>query len=377
MKKRAPIYLLIGLGVLISLATLLIYNSPLRASKTIPAYNHAFDSYLAAFTAGEISKQSDVTVQFAHAIVDSTQIGQELDVNWFQMDPLAQGKLYWTDTRTLSFEPATPLASKTLYSVQLEMEALMPDIDPTLSFFNFYFRTQPQSFKMEILGNTSSDDVDGKWQNITGQIQALDVEEAEAIRQMTSAELNGKSYPIRWEDVEAGKTFHFAIDSVERKTESQQLAISWDASEIDLPGKGTEIIEIPGFGDFQTTHIKAFNGSSPYVQVTFSEPLLAQQNLNGLIRIGTQPLTFLIEGNQVKVFPKRRIRTDVEVEVLAGIQNKKGHQTQKQLKQTLQFQSEKPSLKLVGKGVILPQSCLLYTSPSPRDRTRSRMPSSA
>ena len=27
--------------------------------------------------------------------------------------------------------------------------------------------------------------------------------------------------------------------------------------------------------------------------------------------------------------------------------------------------------------VILPQACLLYTSPSPRDRTRSRMPSSA
>ena len=28
-------------------------------------------------------------------------------------------------------------------------------------------------------------------------------------------------------------------------------------------------------------------------------------------------------------------------------------------------------------GVILTQGCLLYTSPSPRDRTRSRMPSSA
>ena len=27
--------------------------------------------------------------------------------------------------------------------------------------------------------------------------------------------------------------------------------------------------------------------------------------------------------------------------------------------------------------LILPLSCLLYTSPSPRDRTRSRMPSSA
>ena len=28
-------------------------------------------------------------------------------------------------------------------------------------------------------------------------------------------------------------------------------------------------------------------------------------------------------------------------------------------------------------GTNLPYSCLLYTSPSPRDRTRSRMPSSA
>ena len=28
-------------------------------------------------------------------------------------------------------------------------------------------------------------------------------------------------------------------------------------------------------------------------------------------------------------------------------------------------------------GVVLATSCLLYTSPSPRDRTRSRMPSSA
>ena len=30
-----------------------------------------------------------------------------------------------------------------------------------------------------------------------------------------------------------------------------------------------------------------------------------------------------------------------------------------------------------GKAVLRPEDCLLYTSPSPRDRTRSRMPSSA
>ena len=32
---------------------------------------------------------------------------------------------------------------------------------------------------------------------------------------------------------------------------------------------------------------------------------------------------------------------------------------------------------LQGQGKPLADACLLYTSPSPRDRTRSRMPSSA
>ena len=48
-------------------------------------------------------------------------------------------------------------------------------------------------------------------------------------------------------------------------------------------------------------------------------------------------------------------------------------------------EGDHPMLYLVGSGQILlaldkemsAMSCLLYTSPSPRDRTRSRMPSSA
>ena len=34
-------------------------------------------------------------------------------------------------------------------------------------------------------------------------------------------------------------------------------------------------------------------------------------------------------------------------------------------------------VQLNGRGYTMDDSCLLYTSPSPRDRTRSRMPSSA
>ena len=39
--------------------------------------------------------------------------------------------------------------------------------------------------------------------------------------------------------------------------------------------------------------------------------------------------------------------------------------------------AEKKSGRIAAEGVIAFAICLLYTSPSPRDRSRSRMPSSA
>ena len=39
--------------------------------------------------------------------------------------------------------------------------------------------------------------------------------------------------------------------------------------------------------------------------------------------------------------------------------------------------ADRPASVLFAQWHVLPVPCLLYTSPSPRDRTRSRMPSSA
>ena len=41
------------------------------------------------------------------------------------------------------------------------------------------------------------------------------------------------------------------------------------------------------------------------------------------------------------------------------------------------YSSDASIYQIKPRAVIRPRHCLLYTSPSPRDRTRSRMPSSA
>ena len=43
----------------------------------------------------------------------------------------------------------------------------------------------------------------------------------------------------------------------------------------------------------------------------------------------------------------------------------------------IQGQIIRPFSPAIGKYKLSDDTCLLYTSPSPRDRTRSRMPSSA
>lgn len=356
MTKRAPIYLLMGLGAIILLSALVMMLTPLKASKTLPPYNTAFDSYLSAFTAGEISKQSDIKIRFAMPMVDTTLVDQKLDADWFDMDPFSKGKLSWEDTRTLVFKPDQPLESRSLYKVNVEMSALIPDIDPALTNFNFYFRTQPQSFKLEMLGNESSEDEQGRFQRVKGIIRALDREAGENIEKIVAASLAGEAVQINWKHDEEARVYHFEIDSIERKVDPQNLLISWDAAKIDLQGEGEKSIEIPALGNFKTNQILAFDGTTPYVQIEFSEPLQPNQNLNGLIRIGDQQITYVIDGNHVKVFPRRRIQGNVAVTVLAGIENRKGHRIQEDFSTTLTFEEAKPALKLVGKGVIIPQS---------------------
>ena len=49
----------------------------------------------------------------------------------------------------------------------------------------------------------------------------------------------------------------------------------------------------------------------------------------------------------------------------------------KDKKELLFYPWDEKTLTKDSEGILSPNNCLLYTSPSPRDRTRSRMPSSA
>ena len=94
-----------------------------------------------------------------------------------------------------------------------------------------------------------------------------------------------------------------------------------------------------------------------YVLLQFSDPLLKDQDLRGLIEIqGVKNLKFVISGNEVKAYPSTRISGSREVSVSTGVRNAIGYRIKEDVSKRLTFQALQPKVRLIGKGVILPNS---------------------
>jgi uncharacterized protein YfaS (alpha-2-macroglobulin family) len=352
--KKAPLFLSLALGALALLIVGGLWLSPLNARKTLPRYNSAFDAYLSAFTAGEISRQSDITIRFAKPLVDSTLIGQEVQEALFSFDPPVEGKAHWKDPQTLVFSPAQPLQAQKVYLAELAVGELM-EIAPELQQFAFHFRTRPQAIQLNMLELKVKEQAEQSWQSLRGEVRTLDTEAPEAIEAMFSARLQNQRLKVAWTHPEPNRHL-FQIDSIARQADPQWVRIAWDGKDAGLEIEGEKKIEIPALGNFRVLAARKGEQQGQQLVLEFSDPLLPSQNLKGLVRLGDQKITCLVEGNLLKVFPKRRLKGEVKLRVEPGIESRKGHRIQEAFEQSLTFEASKPQVKLVGKGVIIPQS---------------------
>ena len=144
---------------------------------------------------------------------------------------------------------------------------------------------------------------------------------------------------------------------------------------------------VPAINNFLVNDIKLANLPEQEITVYFSDPIAKNQDFTGRFEITGRRNVFktLVDGNTVKLFPSRRLSGDQTLTISPGIKNTGNGKLEKTVTWKVAFDQEKPMVEMVGSGNILPDSkglifpfdCLLYTSPSPRDATLSRMPSSA
>lgn len=316
----------------------------------------AYSAYVSARTTGSISAKSNIQVRLSQPLEDSTLIGTTTDLNIFSFSPSVKGTTSIEDAYTLTFTPTSPLPSDQSYSVKVALDELLK-IEGDPDDFEFSIRTIQQNFAVSIKGAEMYDDQNLTRQKVLGTLSTADYMEPSLAENLVTAVYKGSSYEISWEHSPNGRDHNFSIENITRTETEGTLEVQYDGNPADIDISGTHEVIITPLGDFSLTGAEVVNGNEQHIIARFSEPIMTNQNLNGLISIpGGGNLKFVVDGNTIKVYPAVAQNGIKTLTVSPGIKNINGFATKRTFDWSLTFRQVDPDIRLVNSGTILPNA---------------------
>jgi len=315
-----------------------------------------FSAYISGFTSGVVSSQSNIRIRLNGDLAQQVEPGTEADEKFFNFSPSVKGKTYWVDNRTLEFKPDRKLKSGTLYKVDFSLSKLA-EVPEKFKTFAFQFQTTKISFRLREINIKPYSAKAFEYNQLKGVLYVSDYMENEEVEKILSAKQDEKSLAVKWRHFGTEKKHEFQLDSIKRQESGSNVVLSWDGAAVDSDDKGQETIEVPGLDEFKVTKMEVIQQPAQYILLQFSDPIAKAQNLNGMIRVkGEGNLKFVIEDNQIKAYPRNRINGTKTIIVSSGIKNTFGYKLKKTSRTEITFEAVKPAVKLIGKGVIMPNS---------------------
>lgn len=313
-----------------------------------------FSMYINAFTSGVVSSESTIKVILIEPYSDA-KAGEPIQTDLFSFEPSLEGEAYWMDDQTIEFRPKKSLGSGQSYKVDFRLHKLL-DVPDRYEILEFGFIVLKQRLNVSFNGMKATNK-DFSEQELFGTVKTSDLVDPLLLQKTLTANQNGKSLEIVWEHLEDRKTHHYFVKGVIRDLDPESVTISWDGAAIGSDVKDKIEIEIPPLDEFSVVQIRADQTSGLFYSVQFSDPLDIDQDLTGLISLeSNKALRYMITGQEVKVYPKGKPN---EIEVLRvdqSVTNSKGMKLVKGKDKELYFNLEKPAVKLLGDGVIMPTS---------------------
>lgn len=314
----------------------------------------AFSKYIDAYTTGTVSKTSAVRIKLAENANTTHAVGEAVKEDLFDISPSVKGKAYWLDARTIEFKPESWLKPDQLYQVAFKLGKVTKTSDK-FSDFNFSMKTVKPSFKVGNDGLRASG-VKNKM-SLSGELETADIEDGKQVEKLLTASQNNGTLKINWQHNDATKSHRYTIENIDRAKLEGKIELRWDGKPMTMDVKGNEILAVPAVGDFKVINVVAINDAQQYASVQFSDMIAVGQDLTGLISIsGQSDISYTINGSEVKVFGNGKLEGNYTVNVNPGIKSTEGKALDKGFASNINFQNRMPSVKIHGKGNILPNS---------------------
>ncbi|MCL2131172.1 MAG: MG2 domain-containing protein [Lentimicrobiaceae bacterium] len=309
--------------------------------------------YVEAFTSGEVSALTPIVVKFTDEVrfKESYELGQVLDKKLFKIKPSVDGEAVWKGDNTVEFVPKKPLKRDKRYVVRLNIAkiAVVKDVPKT---FTFDFQTVKLAYSYTLGELTCYDMEDENTYYLSGNIYTSDYVDDETAEKILKIKPN--NYAISWSHDRAGRTHAFRIDSVRSETKEYFVALNFDGTAMGDNRKAEETIRVPKKNVFEFLSVNVEYAPEFVVTVSFSSPIDDKQSLKNKISLSNLPFRYVVDMNKIRIYPTNRATGVYTLKISKNILNKKGKTLDQNIVEEVVFEEIKPTVKFLGKGVILP-----------------------
>jgi alpha-2-macroglobulin len=340
------------------LPLLLLVNGCKKEINAKKVSNKIVSNYIYAYTGGIISRESKVRIQFTNTIVNSSLVGQKIVGGILTISPSINGNAYWEDDHTIVFEPDPSFQPNTLYKATVFMKRIYKNVPKEIETFEFNFRTREMFLELKTDGIEPMNASNLNVQTLSGKVISSDIAEENLLQKCLNASQNGKALPVTWTHSPDLLVHHFLIKDINRTTSAEKIVLQLKGAPLDIKTDIEKVVEIPEIGVFKIMDVNVGEDDNQVINVEFSDPILPNQELEGLFTISNykESLKYSIDGNTVRIYPSTRMTGEHTVFVTPSIKNSNNKSLTNDQNWTISFNDVNPQLRLKGNGVILPNS---------------------
>ncbi len=351
----------------------LSYYSTTSAKNDTGYINPAYKEYITAYTSGFVSVENKITVVLHEETPNIIEEGKETKNDLFEFSPDIAGTITWLDKKTIEFKPAQRLTGNQTYKATFHLGKVL-EVSSELKEFDFELSTLKQAMEITVDNYKTAGN---NLLEIDGTLTTADYADNLLVEKTTQITQGSQNLPLKWLH-ENSTTHHFTISNIQKG--KGNVMIDFNGEPIGSSESGKQELKIPNTNEFTLLNVVIDNEPDQFVTLQFSDKIDPHQNLEGLISIanpnGTATvtdyneygenneklaatetkLTYMIENNSIKIYTGERYTDTRDIVISTGIKNSDGKHLKEAITQSVFFEDLKPSVRLVGKGVILPNS---------------------
>ncbi len=310
-----------------------------------------FLQFISGYTSGIVSSNASIEIRFTPefaATANKTAGGL------FSFNPNIKGKTEWKNETTLVFTPARPLDHGKIYTGNLDLGKLAT-VEERFRSFPIRIQVLHKDFRV-ITGVMECDQENNNSYLLHGEIAASDYIPPDETEKYLTARLGRRKIQITW-DHSDNLIHKFTIRGIDRDVKEQVLNIEWDGSAGGTNQKGYKTVAVPPSGYFNVIDIIRYPGTSPRIDIVFSDPLDPSQELDGIVHFYPwREVRTSVKSNIITLYPANDLTGELTLNIEPSVKNINGIPLPESFRKVLDFTRVPPGIMLEGRGAILPAS---------------------